>query len=392
MAPHRVEHLRFSAYLVLGYILFPLIAAVRFFRPKNNHAHMRILVVPIMTRVGDLVCSTPVYRRIKEALPEAHLSVLVAKKAEGIISCNPRIDERINVNAIPFKGFFGRGRLFLFIFQQRFDAVVLLANNPFNNLVSLYSAAPLRVKTTIRDRSVSEYLSDWFNNYPVRYLHGTSIPDHYVKLLLPLGIPYSVPIKEVYASASGEAKASARIHSLQSSVRPLLVGICVSAGNRVKEWPLSRFSELSEKILQEFPAQIMCIDSAGNAPRIEEVIAGVREDMRPYLFQATDFPLEELPALVKKMSVVIAVDTGIIHIAHAAHVPLIDIVGPVHAGEQVPHDERSIALVPKDIAPSIFAFKRSGLPDETIEAVLAISVDDVVRAFREMVGRGIVSS
>ncbi len=392
MAPHRVEHLRFSAYLALGYLLFPIIALVRFGRTKKSGRDMRILVVPIMTRVGDLICSTPVYRRIKEELPEAHLAVLVAKKAVGIVATNPHIDQFVNVNDPPFKGFFGRGRLFLYIFRMQFDAVVLLSNNPFNNLIALYSAAPIRVKTVIADRSLSEALSDWFNTNQVAYQHGSSILDQYVSLLAPLGIAYSSPIKELFVRREGEEKAASFLGAMGNQPRSIVISICVSAGNRVKEWPLLRFSELAGRLLEEFPVRIVFIDSPGNASRIREVIEGVDQNMRQYLFSATDFSLEDLPSLVKKMNAVIAVDTGIVHVAHALGVPLIDIVGPVHPGEQVPHDDRSVALVPQGIAPSIFAFKRAGLPKETADAVLAISVDQVLEAFREMVKRGIVSS
>ena len=155
------ERWRFIVYALLGVALSPVLMSVARLRKhaaRGGTGGARVLVIPIMTRVGDLVCATTVFRALKLQYPKCRLSVLAAKNAAGIIRNNPRIDELIVMNNPPFKGVLGRGRLFWFLYQQRFDACVALANNPFGNLATLASAAPVRIKTTVSERTLAENL------------------------------------------------------------------------------------------------------------------------------------------------------------------------------------------------------------------------------------------
>lgn len=382
---------RFLLYASLGMCLSPwlfLVARARRARMAPPE-RARILVIPIMTRVGDLVCATPVFRALKLRYPHCRLSVLVAKNVAGIVRNNPRIDELIVMNDVPFKGVSGRGRLFLFLFRQRFDYAVALANNPFGSLAALWSAAPLRIKTVVRPRTTVEMLTDWWNNRCVRYAHGTFLQDHYIRLLAPLGVPYSRPVKEVFTTLIGEAHADTFLRAHRCAGAPFLVGITVTAGNRVKEWPPQRFAELADRLIEQDGARVIFIDSAGNASAVQGVISFMRH--KESAVAATEFALEELPSLITRLSLFIAVDTGNIYIAHARGVPLVDIIGPVEPHEQPPRDEKSVwVLPPQSHTPSSFVIKRPGTAAARRAAAAAISVDNVYAACASLKNKGIV--
>ena len=57
---------------------------------------MRILVAPQLTRIGDLVATTPVFRDQKR-YPNSFVSVVSSANAAGIIKHNPWIDEIIEI-------------------------------------------------------------------------------------------------------------------------------------------------------------------------------------------------------------------------------------------------------------------------------------------------------
>ena len=334
-----MERWKFVCYAGLAFFLFPL-RNLRKIKTKPE----RILIVPIMTRVGDLVCVTVTFRAIKEAYPKAHLSVLVGKKVIDLIRSNERIDEIININDTPFKGFWGRGRFFRFIRSKHFDAVVSLTNNPFNNLVALYSFAPLRVKTIVAFRSRAERFTDSFNNHLLEYKTGEFLQDHYIRLLSFLNIPFKPPVKEVFVTALGEKKADEFLQEHGLSNAPLRVGMSMSAGHTTKEWPREYFAELVTKLVETHKAKIIFIDSPSNRPRVEEVLNAVSAEVRSSVIIATIFSLAELPSVIKRFHAFISVDTGPIYIAHALKVPVIDIIGPVHPHDQPPEDERSFRL------------------------------------------------
>ncbi|MDP3661261.1 MAG: glycosyltransferase family 9 protein [bacterium] len=380
------ERCRFIFYATLGMVLSPVLFFVGFLRRARMRAprEARILVIPIMTRVGDLVCATPVFRALKLQYPHCRLSVLVAKNAAGIVRHNPRIDELIVMNDAPFKGFWGRGRFFLFLYQQKFDYAIALANNPFGSLAALWSAAPVRIKTVVRPRTLVEILTDWWNTRSVRYEHCSFLQAHYLRLLVPLRVPYALPVKEVFTTPEGEQKVKEFLRVKKFADAQLRIGITVTAGNRIKEWPPERFAELADRIVESGEARTIFIDSARNLQAVNEVVGMMKRGERAVA--ATEFSLEELPSLIKKLHMFIAVDTGLIYIAHALGVPLVDIIGPVEPNEQPPNDERSAqVLPPPKHTPSSFVIKRPGSAAARRAAVEAISVSAVYEAFEQLV-------
>lgn len=383
-----MERWKFVCYSALAFLLAPIffvVTAKRRFRFKEGKAP-RVLIIPIMTRVGDLVCATASFRALKLALPASHLSVIAGKKVIDVVRSNKRIDLLVNLNDIPFKGFFGRGRLFRYLYSNRFDYVVSLTNNPFNNLVAFFSFAPWRIKTTVASPSIAERLTNWMTNRYLLFSAGSHLPSQYVNLLGFLGVPFTPPVKEVFPTREGEAKAEAFFKERGVASSDLVIGITVSAGNAVKEWPEDRFAALADHLVNHYGAKIIFLDSAGNSPKVTRVIGLMKEKEK--VFPATDFSLAEVPSLVRRLKVFIAVDTGLIYVADALGIPLIDIIGPFDAREQAPVNERSVWIVPEgDSGPSLFTLSASKDEKSARQAVLSITVDKVTAAFADLFKR-----
>ena len=82
--------------IIIGVVCYPIFAILVSRRRKNYKKYApRILIIPQLTRIGDLICATPVFRQIKEKYPHCHLAVLVTPKIAGIIKNNPHLDEII---------------------------------------------------------------------------------------------------------------------------------------------------------------------------------------------------------------------------------------------------------------------------------------------------------
>lgn len=365
-------------------------------RARRNAAYIhfttgtpRILIIPILSRVGDIVCSTPVFREIKESFPHARLAVVVAHKVHGILKNNPRIDDLIDFNNPRFWGFMGRGRFFLDLFLGNYDAVFGLGRSPLGTFCGLASAAPIRVKTIVPRPSFFEYCTDWLNTHCALYQPSSFLQKHYVSLLSAIGIHSRAPVTEVFTDIAGEKKAHIFVEKIPGGVPRLLVGMTVSAGNKIKEWPLERFAGVADALVEQYSAKVLFIDSSTNRTRAEETLRRMQHGDSAAV--VTEFSLEELPSLIKALSIFIAVDTGTIYIAHALGVPLIDIIGPVHPGEQPPSDEKSIQVLPKTgIAPSSFVLTLPLRGAEHSRAVLSIAAQDVVTAFEQLMARGCI--
>lgn len=360
--------LRGLALIFFALLFSPLVyALIRRRRHKNaDSRNLRILVIPHLTRIGDLVCATPMFRAIKEKYPQSFLAVLAAGRLQGLLKNNPRIDEVIRYRHDDLWGIIRALR------KKNFDWSFSLSGSAPSSCIAFLAFIPHRVKLTRRPRPLSEIATDWMCNFKLLYRHHTYLPRRYLDLLRCIGIEHCEEIKEVFVSQAGEKKAEEFLREEGIAPRDFLVGMSITAGNKIKEWGDEKFRALAEKIVGIYRARVVFIGSKGDEKRIDAVLF-------PGAYKAVDFSLEELPSLLKRLKLFIAVDTGPIYIAHALKVPLIDIIGPVDPTEQPPEDERSVLIKPPShIKPSSFVFKRPGKPGEHKKALETISVEDVL--------------
>lgn len=368
-----------TVFAIMGLPLFSFFAKRR--RAGNmDEKRPRILVVPQLTRIGDLICTTPVFKEIKKRYPESFLAVAVNQKIGGIIENNPNVDKVFVLKDEEYFEFFGIFHRLRRIQNEQFDWSINLASSTVGTLMSVYGLIPHHIKIIKKRKPFSEVLTDWMNTHTLSYEDGEHIPTLYLKTLrfLDISVPREVR-KEVFTTTEGDTKAEhfLRKYGIKDSER--IVGMCVAAGNNLKEWPVTRFGMLAERLIVLYRVRVVLIGSHKDKEKTEKVNTHIGNTG---IDAAGTFSLEELPSLMKRFSVFISADTGVIHIAEALSVPLIDIVGPVDPCEQTPQGKKSIIIKPPpDIKPTIFAFRPAGDLKESKRAVEAITVDDVLKAF-----------
>lgn len=343
---------------------------------KKKNKELRILIIPHLTRVGDLISITPAIRAIKQKNSTSFIAVAVNKKIAGILENNPYVDTIIVYRSNNLFGFLRK------IYRRNFNWSFNFSGASFGTLISLYGCVLNRAKLIKEERSLWEKFSDKLNNFNFLYKNHTDPILHYLSMLKALGIESADTKKDVFLSEAGAKKTAEFLNKNGILEVSKLVGISISAGNKTKEWGDAKFRELAIKINEKYGAKIIFVGAQPDESRILRIIEN--SDKEKFLI-ATDFSLSELPSLIKKLKLYIAVDTGPIHIADALRVPFIDIVGPVDPNELPPKRDYGILVKPTaDIKPSVFAFKKNGSLSEQKKALEAILVEDVFRAVETM--------
>ncbi len=365
--------------IVLSYVTAPVLFICRKLKTKNQESSPRFLVIPQLTRIGDVICATPVFCAIKKKYPQSHISVFVSVMTSPLLMHNPHVDEIIQFEDYSFF------QLAKKIRTEHYDWCFSLSGTSLNTLIGLWGMITRRVKITRPGRPLSESLTDWMATDTLEYANHSYLPQVYLNLLKYAGIDSSDTKKEVYTSLDGERKAEAFLTSHALSGADMIVGISVTAGNAIKEWGDEKFSALAMHIIDHYKAIVVFIGSPRDGARISQLVSSIDGTHRSSCVQATDFSLEELPSLIKRFTFFISGDTGPMHMAHALGVPLIDIIGPVHPGEQAPQDGRSIIVKPGgEYQPTVFAFEKAGNSELSREVLDATSVEAVFGAFGEL--------
>ena len=337
---------------------------------------LRILIIPQLTRIGDVVCATPVFRSIKEQYPDSFIAVLVTSRIFELLKHNPNIDEIIQFRTSHFMN------MLRIIRSKKFNWSMSLSGTMITTIIAVWSLIPGRAKITRQDKPLGERLTDWLIPDKLLYHHHTYLPKYYLKLLKYLNINHPEEIRQVFTTISGDEIIKKWLFKKGISDSDLLVGISIAAQNRIKEWGDEKFKEVAKYINRKYKGKIIFLGIKKDESRIMNVLKNLDPN---YFFMATDFTLEELPSLIKRLNVYIAVDTGPIYIAHALKVPLIDITGPCDPYEQPPNDKISIQVRPPEyIEPSSFVMKKAGKDEEHKKALAATSIESVEGAIDQL--------
>jgi len=349
---------RFRAYLnnffwlFLTYLLAPYLYFRIFLRSKATRPS-KILVIQV-AKIGDLVCTTPVFREIKKKFPTSHLTVLVISRTKDVLKNNPRVDEVISISDYPNIG--DKFKLLSKLRKEKYDWALSLLPGSFNSIIGFWSLIPNRVGTTHKYSGEIAKFSSFFNNHCLEYKRHTSLMRHYLSSLKFLGIEEFSEEKEIFIRPEEEKKASDFLKAQDLNSDDLLIGISVTSGVKIKEWEATKFARLADRLAEGKNAKIIFIGSTDDNFRVKEVQEGM---MHGNSINACGiFKLHELPALLKKLRLFISVDNGSLHMADAVGVPVVDIVGPIDTDELYPLNNRS-KIIKKNIycAPCSFMFQ-----------------------------------
>jgi len=358
--------------MILTYLFSPLIYLLIAIRKKK--AISRILIIQT-AKIGDLICSTPVFREIKKNYPDASLSAMVNSSTRGLLENNPNIDEIITIKHADYKGLKGKLRLSSLIRRRKYDiGICLNPNIPFA-LALFWGLVPIRLSVMPDISGITFKLASAFFTHLEKHIRGRMVIETYMQMLRAIGILSNDISKEVYKSKDADAKAEQIIGKIDKP----LIGIAVSSGNKLKELGVDKIVGIINMTLDDIDADIVLVGSEHEIKTADAVLqtAGKKDRI---INAVGKLRLKELPALLERLSLFIGVDTGITYMADALSIPLINIAGPSDMKDQRPTGKNAVIMQKKDIdcVPCSHAFKT---PYECRyghrECITGISVNEV---------------
>ena len=128
--------------------------------------------------------------------------------------------------------------------------------------------------------------------------------------------------------------------------RPL-IGIHAGAHALARRWPAERFAVVADHLAQRFGAQIVLTGGPGEEEIAQAVAAGSSLAGRaaPALCVAGQTSLGGLAALIDRLDLFVANDTGPAHLADALGTPSVTIFGPADHRRWAPLDQRRHRIV-----------------------------------------------
>lgn len=328
-------------YILASYIFFPLLWVITRF--NRSTTLKRVLVIQSF-KIGDLICCTGVFREIKKAYPDVHLTVMVKPLTKGLLENNPNVDEIIYLDNALFGSTIGRLRLLRVMAAGSYDAVLSLNHRVQYALTPLWALIPIRISLVPDNPGFNFALASRLLTHTVRHLPGRMVIETQMEMLKHLGITSGSIKKEVYKSKnSSEAVEKFFTETGVDTKGCLLAGIGVSSGMQMKELGVKKVAAVADSLIEEYGTKVVLIGSPAEKDKAKEIMSLSRN--RDGIIDSTGrFGLEELPALLERLSVYVGVDSGITYMADALDMPVVNICGPADMEDQRPVGTRAVLI------------------------------------------------
>ena len=104
------------------------------------------------------------------------------------------------------------------------------------------------------------------------------------------------------------------------------IGVHVSGGRPVKQWPEARFAEVAARLIVERDAGIVLTGTRADRAQLDLVKAALPMDR--VIDLSDDVNLLTVAAVIAQLDLFISGDTGPMHLAHALSTPVVAVFGP----------------------------------------------------------------
>jgi ADP-heptose:LPS heptosyltransferase len=163
----------------------------------------------------------------------------------------------------------------------------------------------------------------------------------------------------------------------------MIFGAVISSGKDYKVWPKDYWIELIQKINAEYQPIFFIFGLKDE----EEYLEQIRQEAGGESYLILGKNLNILPYYLKKCRLFIGVDTGLLYIADALSVPVVDILGPCDDNNQRPENNYRLVTDRRVCRPQCKMLYNGDIDIAEVEICFsAIKPEQVLVACRELIG------
>src|SRR5688572_4503692 len=279
-------------------------------------AGRRVCMV-LLTGLGDVVHGLPIANALKRA-GAAHITWVAEPAPAEVLRHHPAIDEIV----VYHKKQGARGVLQLASDLKRFRFDVTLNLNTYFKSVwpTLLSRAPTRIGFDWARSHDGVWLSVNRHLQPRPRAHTQ---DLFLEFLETAGVARPDPLEWGIQFTDQER---ARQHELLQPLRGRpIISIAVASATIKKDWPVERYAPLIDRLTQLYDAHVLLV--GGPSRREAELVQTIVNSVRHKPVNTLGNNVRRMMTLVAGSDLLIAPDTGPVHVARACEVPVVGLYG-----------------------------------------------------------------
>ncbi len=298
--------------------------------PLDQLEPRRICIIK-PSALGDIIHALPVLTGLRRRFPGAHISWLVSRSYESLLAGHPDLNDTIrfsrNTRGSWWKGINDFRRLLAELRRRRFDLVLDLQGLLRSGIMAWATRAPHRIGLRGAREGASFFYTDVIEG--TDRASGGHAVDRYWRAAAALGANAA---DRVFRFPAFESEGAWAERALSSCPRPWLTA-AVGARWTTKRWPAAHFADLLGRAQAAFGGTVLFVGGGEDMPASLEA---ARSLPGPVLHLIGRTTLPQLAALLARVDVMVANDTGPLHLACALGRPVVapytctraDLTGP----------------------------------------------------------------
>jgi N-acetylglucosaminyldiphosphoundecaprenol N-acetyl-beta-D-mannosaminyltransferase len=293
----------------------------------------RILCVQLAD-VGDLILTTPALRALRDALPDASITLLTTPHAAPVVAGTGLVDDILTFDKHTFDSpralLKPRNWRTLYALWRSLDSRVYETAVFFHHISTGFGAlkfAAMAVASGAGRRvGLRTGRSAWFLNDGVRDRGFGAL--HQVRYWLRLAeiAAGSRANPAAFLDASLSVAESESERTLPTGRRTVAIHAGSGGYSRARRWEPEKFAAVARRLIDEQAAQIVLVGTAGDDT--SAVLAAMPDHAAHTINLTGQTTLTELPAVLAQCDLFIGADSGVMHMAAASGVPVVAVFGP----------------------------------------------------------------
>jgi len=283
-----------------------------------------------LNQIGDLVFSLPLLKSLRDQFPQAVIHSIVKPYLAELLKDSPYVDK------ISFRtsGFAAKLRLLKEIRKNKYDLLISLSRSEECLGMASFSNAGIKAgfpafpwKPFFDVKETVDGHNSWYNNAKLlKALDITVRRNDYVGLIRTEGTADNLCLPEKFVVVSPGA----------------------SKRRLTKTWEEEKFADLIFLLYEKYGFVPVLVGSGDNvAPNkiIEDYFLKKAGGDKTKLVNFTGkINLQTLCAVIKKASLFVGIDSGIMHLASSLDIPVVGLFGPTDPFYVGPQNEKSIVV------------------------------------------------
>jgi len=287
--------------------------------------HVRRVLLISNTALGDTLFSTPAIRALKERFPAWELEVLAHRVFGVLLAHNPHVARLFTYP--------GRNRrLFALARDLRlraYDLVIILHGNDLEATLLAQLTGSSYIVGSAKSPLAFAYSATVAPTDP--FEHAIERRLNYVRLL---GADTANKRMDLFLPPGETDRAAAILTKNFGALPPRLMAFHPTGSDPYKWWPAASFIELGNFLYESYHAPLLIISGRADREQAEAIAAQLSG---PTLVTGGRSPLVTVAALLSHCRLLVANDSGPLHMGLALRVPTIGLLGADDPRRVGPH-------------------------------------------------------